>query len=398
MTDMLLQLQNLIEQNHLHGRTRTRKIITIAGQEKNKNVLDWFFLQFATPPYPDFTKTFLNEDLIRAMVETHWDYAWTKITQLLCSNQNGLPLLHYLFDVSSSNPQALQHIISVAIDNIPTCENPAQKTIALSVAHSAVKNNLPNAFNDVVSVSPDVLYSKSYYLEMMVDWASESGSLWLMDVFVAHKISEDIVSQMFTKCAPLYSIQRLEEMYNCAQKCPTTRVINSEFLYALSERFVDLPTASLIEKVVNQGPDFEDRVYSGKMFWRWCSKAIESSIPHHQCEKIIDPMTYKTDLIVPLQTILNNLQRMEECTSLLQYWSVNHSERFSNAIAEVIRTKAVTAQVAKKLIGAFGDVVDHAVVDNWQFNNCEEVARVKLKWNLEQATAEFSGAPARKKM
>lgn len=398
ISDTLVQLQGFVKQNHLHSRTQTRKMVGLAAQQKDKEAVDWFFDQFTNPPYPEFSKNFLNEDLVKILVDSQWEYAWAKITKVLCTQKTSVSL-HHLLETASSNPQAIQHILPAAIEALPYCSDQAlQKEMAFAVAQTAVRKNIPDAYNAVVKyASPDILYKKSFYWESVVVWASESGSLWLMDILVKNQAPSQLVSQFLHRCAPLYSIEKVENMYNSAKDVvEDINALNLELMVSLSQRFVEPQTAALLQKLIHHTPPADESVCANKSVLRWCTAAI--GIHDTTCQRVVDALTDASNLVKPLQTVLDNVDWFEEFVPLLSYWSTNHTEKFIDALKEVVGTKKTTSKVAKKIIGNFGDAVDLVVVNNWNFNKCEEVSRVKLKWNLEQATAPFSGTLLKKKM
>lgn len=398
ISDTLVQLQGFVKQNHLHSRTQTRKMVGLAAQQKDTQAVDWFFDQFSNPPYPEFSKNFLNEDLLKIVVNSQWDYAWAKITEVLCTQKTSVSL-HHLLEIASPNPQAMQHILPAAIDALPHCPEPTlQKEMASAIAQTAVRKNLPDAYHAVVQyASADILYKKSFYWASLVEWASESGSLWLMDVLVSNQAPSKLLCQFLNRCAPLYSIEKVENMYNSAKGVvDDLNALNSELIVSLSQRFVEPQTATFLQKLMDTS-SLDKSVHSERSVVRWCAAAVAYT-PDETYQKVLDTLTDANDLVKPLQTVLDNVDWFEEFVPLLTYWSTNHAEKFTAALGVVMGTKKTTSKVAKKLIGQFGDAVDLAVVNNWSFNNCEEVSRVKLKWNLEQATAPFSGKTIIKKM
>ena len=166
---------------------------------------------------------------------------------------------------------------------------------------------------------------------------------------------------------------------------------------ALSQRFVEPQTAALLQKLMDDTPTLNKKVCSNKTVLRWCASAMASE-PNTEYQDVVDAITNASDMVKPVQTVLDNSDWLEDFIPLIRYWSTNHTEMFVHALEDVVGTKKTTSKVAKKLLGEFGDAVDRAVVDNWNFNKCEEVSRIKLKWSLEQETAQFSGAPSKKKM
>ena len=399
ISDTLVQLQGFVQQNHLHSRTQTRKMVGLAATQKDKQAVDWFFAQFSNPPYPEFSKNFLNEDLLKIVVNSQWEYAWEKITEVLCTQKTSVSL-HNLLDVAFSNPYAMQHILSAAIAALPHCPDSAlQKEMATAVAYIAVKKNFPTAYHAAVKyASPDVLYKKSFHWDTLVEWAVEAGSLWLMDILVENKAPSKLIHQLLHRCAPLYSIEKVEHLYNRAKSVEgDLNTLNVDLIVSLSQRFVEPQTAALLEKLMNDTPTLNKRVHSNKTVLRWCASAIACE-PNTEYQKVVDAITYLGNLVKPMQTVLDNVDWFEEFTPLLKYWSTTHTEAFIHALEDVVGTKKTTSKVAKKLLGEFGDAVDRAVVNNWNFNKCEEVSRLKLKWSLEQETAQFSGTSLKKKM
>lgn len=399
ISDTLVQLQGLVKQNHLHSRTQTRKMVGLAAQQKDKDAVDWFFAQFENPPYPEFAKNFLNEDLIKIVVNSQWDYAWGKITKVLCAPTTSASLYH-LLDIASPNPVAMQYILTAAIAFLEDCHDTTQqKEMASAIALTAVRKNLPDVYNAVVKyASPDVLYKKSFYWDSVVASAVDVGSLWVMDVLVANQAPSKVVHQMLRECAPLYSIEKVEHMYNSAQSiAENLNKLNCELIVCLSQRFVEPQTAKFLQNLIEQTPSMDERVHSNRTVLRWCAAAV-AFMPHALYQSVVDSLTVAGDLVKPLQTILDNADWFEEFVPLFRYWSTHHSEKLTTALEDVVGTKKTTSKVAKKLLGEFGDAVDRVVVNNWNFNKCEEVSRIKLKWNLEQATAEYTQSTPKKKM
>ena len=403
ISDTLVQLQGLVKQNHLHNRTQTRKMVGLAAQQKNKETVDWFFAQFLNPPTPDFSKNYLNEDLVKIVVNSQWDYAWGKITEVLCTQKTSVSLNH-LLDTASPNPLAVQCIMSAAIDALAGCpETTQQKEIASSIALTAVRKNLPDAYNAVVKYGPkNMLYKSSFYWDLVLEMAIDAGSLWIMDVLVENQAPSKFVHQMLRECAPLYPIEKIEHMYNSAKSIvEDLDALNCELIASLSQRFVEPQTATFLQKLIDQTPCLAEQLHSNKTVLRcvlrWCAGAVAFT-PHALYQNVVDSITVSSDLVKPLQTVLDNADGFEEFVPLLKYWSIHHSEKLTTALEDVVGTKKTTSKVAQKLLGEFSDAVDLVVVTNWNFNKCEEVSRIKLKWNLEQATAEYTGSSLKRKM
>ena len=399
ISDTLVQLQGFVKQNHLHSRTQTRKMVGLAAQQKDTQAVDWFFAQFANPPYPEFSKNFLNEDLLRIVVNSQWEYAWVKITEVVCTQKTNVSLRH-LLDIASPNPQAMRHILPAAIAALPHCSDPdLQKELASTVAQTAVRQNLSDVYHAVVKyASADVLYKKTFYWDSLVETASSAGSLWLMDVLVENQAPSKLIGQLLHNCAPLYSIEKVENMYNSAKGVVDDHnALNSQLVISLAQRFVEPQTALFLQKLMDQIP-LNDGLCANRSVLRWCTSAI-SSTPSETYKKVVDAITDASDLVGPLQTIFQNTDGFEAFVPLLTYWSNHHPQKFTDAIGAVMLSNLAPApKVAKKLIGSFNDAVDKAVVNNWPFNNCEEVTRVRLKWNLEEATAQCSSRVSKKKM
>lgn len=399
ISDTLVQLQGFVKQNHLHSRNQTRKMVGLAAQQKDTQAVNWFFAQFSNPPYPEFSKNFLNEDLLRIVVNSQWEYAWAKITEVLCTQKTNVSLQH-LLDIASPNPQAMRHILPAAIAVLPHCSDPAlQKELASAVAQTAIRQNLPDAYHAVVKyASADVLYKKTFYWNSLVETASSAGSLWLMDVLVENQAPSKLIGQLLHNCAPLYSIEKVENMYNSAKGVVDDHnALNSQLIISLAQRFVEPQTAIFLQKLIDQ-TSLDEGVYSNQSVLRWCVSAA-SSTPNAIYEKVVNAITDASDLVGPLQTIFKNTEGFETFVPLLTYWSNHHGRKFTDAIGAVMLSNLSPApKVAKKLIGSFNDAVDRVVVNNWPFNNCEEVARVRLKWNLEDATAQCSSKSSKKKM
>lgn len=378
-------------------------MVGLAAQQKDQETVDWFFSQFSSPPTPEFSKNFLNEDLVKIVVNSQWDYAWGKITEVVCTHTTNVSL-GQLLDTASPNPLAVQYIMSAAIDALAGCpEATQQKEIASAIALTAVRKNLPDAYNAVVKYgSKNMLYKSSFYWDLVLEMAIDAGSLWIMDVLVENQAPSKFVHQMLRECASLYPIEKIENMYNSAKSIvEDVGALNCELIASLSQRFVEPQTATFLQKLIDQTPCLAEQLHSNKTVLRcvlrWCAGAVAFT-PHALYQNVVDSITVSSDLVKPLQTVLDNADGFEEFVPLLKYWSTTHTKEFIHALEDVVGTKKTTSKVAKKLLGEFGDTVDRAVVNNWNFNKCEEVSRLKLKWSLEQETAQFSGTSLKKKM